>query len=333
MARLIFHFGMNKTGSTAIQSSLASGTGNGFLYPALGEPPYKPHHEDALDQIFSVERLQRTPPGSEESARLSAISAAGKDKIRKAAADAGSLPVILSSEGAYRYLTIDDVAGVRRFLEPLFDEVQLVAYVREPFGFISAGFHNWIKGHGLANFTLKYQPYRRFEKFDRVFGRDTVRLWKYDRKSFPDADVVAHFCTSLGLPRLQSAPVNVTLCRPAVSAIFRLNRLAADSGGDLPGLRAARKAIIRNFPHRDWPKFRLSPEVIAPVVDQHADDLGWIEERMGYSIRDDYPAQDGDVTSEADLLHIDRSALERLVEFAGSLAPEPKDLLLRALVR
>ncbi len=60
MPKLIFHFGMNKTGSTAIQSSLAAAAGTTFVYPALGEPPYKPLHEDALDQIFSNERLQRS---------------------------------------------------------------------------------------------------------------------------------------------------------------------------------------------------------------------------------------------------------------------------------
>jgi hypothetical protein len=333
MARLIFHFGMNKTGSTAIQSSLAAGAGNGFVYPQLGAPPYKPHHEDALDQIFSSHRFQDSSLSMEEAERLAAIAAAGKDKIRQAAAEAGDLPVILSSEGAYRYLMMDDVARVRTFLEPLFDQVQLVAYVRDPFSFISAGFHNWIKGHGLASFTLDYQPYQRFKKFDQVFGRDRVQLWKYDRNRFPDRDVVSHFCASLGLPRLESAPVNVTLCRPAVSAIFRMNRLAVASGGDLPGLRAARKAIIRDFPHRDWPKFRLSPNAVAPVLERHVKDIRWIEERIGCSMSDGYPPQDGDVTSEADLLDIDRNARERLAEFAESLPPRSKDLLIRALVQ
>ena len=46
MAKLILHIGMNKTGSTAIQSSLAAASGAGYVYPRLGEPPYKPHHED-----------------------------------------------------------------------------------------------------------------------------------------------------------------------------------------------------------------------------------------------------------------------------------------------
>ena len=331
MAKLIVHIGMNKTGSTAIQSSLRGASGNGYLYPALGEPPYKPRHEDGFDQVFSSQRFQDNPLGSDEAARIGSIVAAGKEAIRQAAADAGEMPVILSSEGAYRYLLRDDLAALHQFIEPLFDDVQIVAYVRDPFGFTSAAFHNWIKGHRLAKFELKYQPYRRFRKFDRAFGRDRVHLWKFDRSSFPDGDVVAHFCDSLGLRRLQSAAVNVTLCRPAVSAIYRLNRLAAENGGDLPGHPAARKAVIRGFPHRDWPKFRLSPHVIAPVIDERAQDIEWIEERMGCSLRDDYPAKEGDVTSEADLLHIDPQALEKLREFAESLGPQPRELLTRAL--
>lgn len=331
MTRLVLHIGMNKTGSTAIQSSLAAAAGEGFLYPKLGEPPYKPYHEDGFDQMFSSERLQRNPPPSEAAARIGDIVAAGKETIRQAAADAGERPVILSSEGAFRYLQIDDLAKLHGFVEPLFNDVRLVAYVRDPFSFISAGFHNWIKGHGLANFTLEYQPYRRFQKFDEVFGRNRVHLWKYDRSSFPDGDVVADFCDKLGLPRLQSEPVNVTLCRPAVSAIYRLNRLAAKHGGDLPGLRVARKSIIREFPHRDWPKFRLSPHVIAPVIERHEKDVDWIEERMGCSMRGDWPAQDGDVTSEADLLNIELDALDRLREFAKTLPREPRQLLARVV--
>lgn len=322
---------MNKTGSTAIQSSLAAAAGDAFLYPRLGEPPYKPYHEDGFDQVFSSERLQRNPPPAEAAERIADIVAAGRKTVRRAAGDAGERPVILSSEGAFRYLSAEDVAELQRFVDRVFDDVQIVAYVREPFGFISAGFHNWIKGHGLAEFALKYQQYRRFQKFDRAFGRERVHLWKYDPSSFPGGDVVAHFCDSAGLPRLQSEPVNVTLCRPAVSAIYRLNRLAAKHGGDLPGLRVARKSIIREFPHRDWPKFRLSPHVIAPVIENHEKDIHWIEERMGCSMRGDWPPQDGDVTSEADLLNIELDALDRLREFAKTLPREPGQLLARVL--
>jgi len=330
MAKLILHIGMNKTGSTAIQSSLAAASGAGYVYPRLGEPPYKPHHEDGFDQTFSSERFQRSLLGT-DLLRIRDIAAVSKDRIRKAAAEAGDNPVILSSEGAYRYLTVDDVKALHQFVQPLFDEIHLVAYVREPFGFISAGFHNWIKGHGLATFSLEYQPYRRFEKFDQVFGRDSVHLWKYDRSRFPNGDIVAHFCASVGIPPVESEAVNVTLCRPAVSAIYRLNRLAAEAGGDLPGLRSARKGIIRGFPHGDWPKFRLSPQVIMPVIDRHAADLEWIEERIGCSLRHDYPPHDTDVRSEADLLHIGQNARNQLDAFAKTLPPKAKRLLRQVL--
>ena len=58
MAKLILHLGMHRTGSTAIQASLAANNGNGFLYPQIGDRPFRPHHEDALDQIFARERFE-----------------------------------------------------------------------------------------------------------------------------------------------------------------------------------------------------------------------------------------------------------------------------------
>jgi len=98
MAKLILHIGMNKTGSTAIQSSLAAASGAGYVYPRLGEPPYKPHHEDGFDQTFSSERFQRSLLGT-DLLRIRDIAAVSKDRIRKAAAEAGDNPVILSSSG------------------------------------------------------------------------------------------------------------------------------------------------------------------------------------------------------------------------------------------
>ena len=61
------------------------------------------------------------------------------------------------------------------------------------------------------------------------------------------------------------------------------------------------------------------------------EDLNWIEKRMGQPMRESYPARDGDVCDEADLLHIEADAMKALRDFAESLPAEPGELLLAAL--
>jgi hypothetical protein len=257
------------------------------------------------------------------------VSDKDEERIRQAAADAGCGTVILSSEGAYSYLSLDDVAALKRFTGQLFDDVKVVAYVRGPLGFISSSFQAWIAAHRLSTFTPRYKGYRGFENFDRVFGRENVHLWKYDRASFPGGDVVQHFCASLGLRPLSSPEVNAALSRPAASAIYRLNREARtdDCGSGLRALQRARKVIIRQFPHQDWPKFRLSPALIQPLIDANEDDLNWIEKRLGCSLRDDHSPHPDDVTSEADLLKIDPRAIASLVALAEGLPRYPRSVL------
>lgn len=320
MAKLILHIGMQKTGSSAIQSALANASGKGFIYPMLAGPPFKPHHTDALIELFSGAREVLVA----RKARLGkTVSASDEDieRIRRAAADAGSGAVILSSEGAYSYMSVEDLVNFRRFAEQLFDSITIVGYVREPFSFVSSNFHNKIKSSRLARFALKFPHYRFFEKFDEVFGRENVQLWEYDRKRLLNGNVVDDFCSKLGIVAASSQEMNVTLSRPAVSAIYRLNRIIARNDRALPAYHKAREAIIEDFPHADWPKFRLSPVAIRPLVAANREEMAWIEERLGSPSFHSEPAPlETDVASEADLLKM-RSRPAKLLRRIGRTLP------------
>lgn len=330
MAKLILHIGMPKTGSTAIQLSLFAGSGGDFIYPRLGKEPFKPQHTDALIQLFSS-ASGKIANNKRFLGKSLDWSDSDEQRIRQAAADAGRGSVILSSEGAYSYLTMEDIASLRRFAEQLFDDVLVVAYIREPFSLISANFHNLIKAKRLSKFTPIYKPYRRFENWDEVFGRSRVALWKYDPSTFPNGDVVQDFCIRLGLRAPSSAKVNETISRPAISAIYRLNRITRCDDRTTPAAKKARIALIRNFPHQNWPKFRLSPKIIKPIVESNAEDIAWIEDRIGSSLRNDQQAQDNDICCEADLLKINPRAIEPLSALREILPRSASQLLGQAL--
>lgn len=262
------------------------------------------------------------------------MSASDKDvgRIERAAADAGNGAVILSSEGAYTYLEIDDLINFRRFAERIFESITIIGYVREPFGFVSSNFHNKIKSSRLSRFAVKFPRYGLFGKFDEVFGRENVQLYEYDRRIFPNGSIVDDFCSKIGIVAPASNEMNVTLSRPAVSAIYRLNRLFARNEDLRGAYNKARSAIIQDFPHADWPKFRLSPEAIQPLVEDNREEMAWIERRMGLSSFAARPKPlKTDVLSEADLLKLRPRAIEMLRRIGKTLPLRSRKLLKRAL--
>jgi hypothetical protein len=331
---------MIKTGSSSIQASLSAASGNGFVYPELGgvsfkdknETQSKRNHSDALVNLFSSK--SETYAAKRNRLGKGYFASGGDEEVlRKAAADAGDGFVVLSSEALYSHWKDDDVLAFRRFADELFDHITVVSYIREPFSLASAKFNTRvIKAARLAKFQPAYTHYTLLKKFDAAFDRDNVCLWKYDRESFPNRDIVQHFCASLGLPPVPSlSQKNITLSRPAVSAIYRLNRAVGKDADELDAHKTARVAIRRGFPHQDFPKFRLSPSLIAPLVAENAGDMEWIETRLGCSLGEPPEPQPHDVTSEADLLQIDGDALAQLAAIAESLPASAKSLLDKAL--
>ena len=318
MARLIFHVGMHKTGSSAIQESLAAASGNGYIYPQLGAPPFKTQHTDALITLFSS-KLDIIVENYRLAAKSFRPSDQDEARIRQAARDAGSGPVILSSEGAYAFLRKDDLIGMHKFIQDVFEDVTIAGYVREPLTYLSSVFQQSIKTSRTATFTPGYKQYRNFRKFDKIIGRDKVILWAFDPDSFPNRDVVEHFTTHFGLTA-PSMRVNASLSHPAVAAIYRLNKhVGSEAKRSLVKMhKVARIAIERDFPHGEWPTFRLAPCV-------------WMEERLGCSLRPPHEPKATDVRDEADLLKIDKRAREQLATIADTLPAVAGDMLREAL--
>ncbi len=323
MNKCIIHIGMHKTGSTSIQHSLASYSDDQFLYATLTNTP---NHSLAMYSLFAAapqhHRLHRAAERSGQ--KLAAYLERTEADLQRSIEAAKGRTLIVSGEGILG-LEPGEVAKMAQRFRSQFDQVTIVGYVRPPAGFLSSAFQQRIRG-GAARFDLArmYRNYREtFATYDDAFGPDNVLLWKFDPASFPGKDVVKDFCARLGLPLPERRIVrlNDSLSRQVVSALYTHNKFAGD-----PGRNNARPAELHRLGHAlaelGTDKFRLSPKIVQPILDENKDDIRWMEARLGASLDEPGTAHsDRDVTGEDDLLRPDPAVASKLRQMLGRRAP------------
>jgi hypothetical protein len=322
MKRGILHIGMHKTGSTSIQRSLSGFSDSRFVY-----------HEDQKGEsnqtraMFGLLGVGRRGPRERTK---NEVAAAGREILARLDDAVRSLEgrqLVISAEGLW-LLPEGTVSELGRILAARFDAVDVVGYVRSPAAFISSYFQQRVKGgtrrSGGVDVAREYPNYRwAFEKFDKVFGREKVRLWKFDPARFPGGCVVQHFCSRVGidLPAARIIRVNESLPREAVSLLYTYWALGAEFGA-WPMARMAKHDLWRQLMELGNTRFRFSPDVIRPVLEKNRADIEWMEARLGESLGEDLGEhQPGDVRGEADLLEPDPAAVKELLAALGNAAP------------
>jgi hypothetical protein len=323
MNKCIIHIGMHKTGSTSIQHSLDSYSDDQFLYATLTDTP---NHSLAMYSLFAADpgrhRLHRAAQRSGR--QLAAYLERAEADLQRSIKAAKRRTLIISGEGIIR-LDPADVAKLAERFRSQFDRVTIVGYVRPPAGFMSSALQQRIRG-GAATFDLArtYRNYHKtFAKFDDAFGADHVVLWKFDPAAFPGKDVVRDFCARIELPLAPGRAVrlNESLSRQVVGALYTYNKFAETLGSN-----RARPAELHRLGNAlgalSTDKFRLSPKIVQPILEQNKDDIRWMEERLGASLEDpDAPLSDRDVVDEDDLLRPDPLVAEKLRQMLGRKAP------------
>jgi len=276
MSKCIVHIGMHKTGSTSIQRSLYA------------------HLPDQRFRYISIKGSNQSMPlmalfgRSSESSRgpggrlLAAYSRNFELALRNCKNRIG----IISGEA----ISTLPASGLRQMHEQLsrhFRTIEAVAYIRSPKAYLESAFQQRVKA-GFKHFKLDvvWPRYRhRFEKFDTLFQRDHVSLWKFDPPSFVGRDVVLDYCHRLGIdfPPDGSIRVNESLSSSAVKLLhtYFKYRSEPDSASAPAGADAALTRKLMTLP---GPKFHLSSELIAPLMQRHESDIRWMEERLGATL-------------------------------------------------
>lgn len=320
-SRCIVHIGMHKTGSTSIQLSLHGLDDDRFLYARLAGTP---NHSLPIYSAFAdtPERHHLHRANGRDRAAIQRYNDRVYRDLDRSARAARGRTVIISGEDIGS-LQKRELLKLRDHLEPRFGKLTIAGYVRPPASFLASSFQQRVKSGALDFFDLKrmYRNYRAaFEKFDLVFGRERVLLWKFAPETFTDQDVVGDFVRRFGIPLRQAhqSRVNESLSAQAVIAFYIYNKFGKRAGTSL--MRSAGGPALARL--LEGPKFRLSPDCVRPVLEHNRDDIAWMEERLGQSLREELGEhRDNDVRDEADLLRPNPDIAAKLLSGLGRSAP------------
>jgi hypothetical protein len=133
--------------------------------------------------------------------------------------------------------------------------------------------------------------------------------------------------------------VNESISREAVALLYTFRKLG---GGTQAPSRARVRRQVSALKEVGATKFRFSPDLLRPVLDEHRADIEWMEARLGDSLDEELGEHEpGDVRDEWDLLRPDPTVVAQLRALLGDKAPaalkgetpEEVALLVGALLR
>jgi hypothetical protein len=321
MNSAIIHFGMHKTGSSSIQQSLAERLDDpGFRYVTTGVANSSGGIAIGfLDDPATYQGSRKTGmSGSQLEHRRQIIRQRLSAQLRSERSSGAC--TILSAEYISTMKSGDFTSLCDFFAEHGY-AVTAVGYIRSPKSYMESAFQQRVQG-GFNTFELSkvYPHYRyHFDKFDAILGRERVRFWHFDPRSFAGGCVVQDFCRRLGIafPPANVVRTNEGLSRPAVSLLFAYRRFGPEFGVG-PTVIRENLLLAQRFAQLRGPKLRFHSSLVAPILEEQRDDLAWMEERLGTSLSEDMTRDDGSaICSEGDLLVFVPEALQWLAEQLG----------------
>jgi len=314
---IIVHIGMHKTGSSSIQESLYEGIESDTMrYLDLDTA----NHSGRIFSLFSREKISYAHKRRGSSAnQIKNFNLQTRTMLLDSINNCDHSIMIMSGEGI-TLLEESDLISFRDFFCQYFKKITIVGYVRTARSFAQSAFQQRVKG-GLDNFNLEnlYPKYRnRFEKFDIVFGRENVKLWKFDPKSFPEGNVVLDFCNRLGITikAKETIRVNESLSREALSLLYIYRKYGPDYGVGV-NVISENDNIVNALKDIGNTKIKFSPSLMAPVIEKNKKDILWMEERLGEVLAESIELSIEDIRSEEDLLKVDEASFQKLSALLG----------------
>ena len=245
-----------------------------------------------------------------------------KEQLRITLTSICSKQYIISGEDIL-FLDKDELSALRSYLLQFSSEILVIAYVRPPLSFMQSAFQQKVKEgdlrFGIAGFYPQYR--RRFELFDCVFGQDNVLLIKFDPDSLLAGNVVFDFCHRIGISikNKNISRVNESISLEAIAILYVFYKFGRDVG-----CLASEKnwKLAQDLSTFGVCQFQYSKLLAEQVRTQIAEDIQWMEARIGCSLAESIPDSDDGISSEEDLIEIAYANRDKLTEIISQKIKE-----------
>lgn len=338
MKRAILHIGTEKTGTTSIQKSLYENriqlAANGMLFPASAgfisnqnlvvygkQSPELDLAPPSLD-VTDAEELAawKQQFAHEHCAEVLAFQARHKDST-----------LIYSAEHLQSRLTaVSEIKRIARLLRPLFDQVEVVVYLRRQDLYALSAHSTSVRGGKQKAFSFEsingqgpYYNYRLLlENWSEVFGQEALRVRLFEKPRLTGSNVVTDFQSvtgidCLGLELVKPESVNEALSFTALSILQEFNKLdPSDSrllGYSKPDVRVYLLEAVQNIQDSFG---RVLPAKLAALTfyDHFKADNQWIADQWlgGAGFDENFDAYPEGISDEPEITDLD-GQLDRLI--------------------
>ncbi|MFM2356847.1 MAG: hypothetical protein RLZZ528_2583 [Pseudomonadota bacterium] len=273
------HIGMHKTGSTSIQATFGSYDDGRIAYLQL---PQRNH------SLFVATMFMARPEAhkSNRGRSASALARARVDLRARAQKqfDGNRKDFILSGEYFSMGFQPGDIADLKAFLAPHFDRIHVIVYVRDPFSYMRSQIQQKAKNDRFAfNMEAAFPLYsERLGPWFDAFPAEDVDIVMFDPASFPNGDVVQDFARRIGVDLAPGASKRANESMSAESYALRyFLRWTLQRKPLNPLKRAWARLALPLAEGYGTARFEVGREERLAVIARHADEVRWIEQRLG----------------------------------------------------
>jgi hypothetical protein len=206
-------------------------------------------------------------------------------------------------------------------------EIEVWAYVRPWREWQNSLWAQKLLGFGQFPQTsgndIRHQVSVRFwvERLWQLFGRERVRIVRFDPSTFPHRCVVRHFASEIGLsvPFDCKLQANERLSRPAAQLAYCYHLWVRPKGIDEGKIHQHFRRIRRQLVCLAGPKVRFHDDLMEPFMDDWASQDHWLEAELGFRLDYGWNEKDGvqAIRTPDDLLALEPETLDWLARQSG----------------